>query len=142
MKPSTVFVGAILFFGLWTGGSTVMQDLWDNHNVQSDTSVSLNKDYERMQKAVDGNNNSLRSKITTLTTDEGGVLDAASAGLLLVPQFIQILTVPFTALGSAVSTIGAAFSGILPGWAVTMVEIMIYAVIGFAIYSIALGVKS
>lgn len=141
-KPSTIFIGALLFFGLWTGGNQVMTELWSNHNVQKDSSLTLNKDYNRMQNAIDGNNNSLRSKVTTLTTDQGGVLDAASAGLLLVPQFISILTVPFTALGSAVGSIGAAFSGFLPGWATTLIELLIYATIGFAIYSIALGVRS
>lgn len=141
-RPSTIFIGALLFFGLWTGGNQVMTDLWSNHNVQKDSSLTLNQDYEKMQNAIDGNNNSLRAKITKLSTDEGGIVDAASAGLLLVPQFISILTVPFTALGSAVGAIGSAFSAFLPGWAVTLVEMLIYATIGFAIYSIALGVRS
>lgn len=143
MKPSKIFLGTLLFFGLWTGGSQFMTDAWSNHDVQTDNNLTLTQDYERMQQAVDGNNNSLRTKVETLSTDQGGVIDAASAGLLLVPQFVtDVLAVPFTALAGAVNSIASAFSPWLPGWMVTLVRMIIFSTIGFAILSLALGVKS
>lgn len=120
----------------------MMTDMWDNHDVKSNTSLTLNKEYETMQQSVDGNNNSLRTKISTLTTDQGGILDAASAGLLLVPQFIEVLATPFTALASAVNSIASAFSPWLPGWMITLIRLLIFSSIGFGILSLALGVRS
>jgi len=142
MKPSTIFIASIMFFGLFTGGTTLMNDLWSNHDVQSDTSLTVREDYETLQKSVNGNNNSLRSKIETLSTDSGGILDAASAGLLLVPQFISVLTQPISLLVSTLGSINSAFAVFLPGWAATMIELIIVATIGYAIFSIALGVRS
>lgn len=135
-------MASILFFGLFTGGTTFMNDLWSEHSVQSNTSITVRENYNTLQSSVNGNNNSLRSKISTLSTDSGGILDAASAGLLLVPQFISVLTQPITLLVSTLSSINSAFAVFLPEWAATMIELLIVSTIGYAIFSIALGVRS
>jgi len=142
MKMSDVFIASILFFGLFTGGTQFMNDLWTNHDVQSNTSLTVREDYKELQGAVSSNNNSLRSKITTLGSDKGGILDAASAGLLLVPQFITVITKPITLLVSTLGSIHSAFSVFLPGWAATMIELVIISTIAYAIFSIATGVRS
>lgn len=142
MKASEIFIASILFFGLFTGGTTFMNDLWSNHDVNSETSLTVREDYDKLQQSVNSNNNSLRSKISTLSTDSGGILDAASAGLLLVPQFISVLTQPITLLVSTLGSINSAFAVFLPGWAATMIELLIVSTIGYAIFSIASGVRS
>lgn len=142
MRISKIFLASLLFFGLFAGGQTVMGDLWSSHDVQSNTSLTIRDDYQQIQNDLSSENNSIRSKIERLDVRQSGVLDAASAGILLVPQLIGVLISPITSLLGALTSVTSTFTVFLPGWAATLVELIIISTVVFAILWLLLGVRT
>lgn len=142
MKPSKLFIASIFFLGLFTTGNMFMADMWSNHDVQSDTSVTVEKEYSNIEQKVRGGNQSIYNTVRTLSTDQGGVLDAASAGLLLVPRTASTLLSPVTANINILSTTAQAFPTFIPAPVVTLLQLLLIAAASFGVLSLALGVKA
>lgn len=138
MRLSEIFFGSVVFFFIFTAGSTFTTSLFEDQQVQDNTSLAVENEYDDLQNTIKGSNNSIQSKLSKLQEPESGVIDSAAAGLLLVPEFINVLTAPMSILSSALDGIALQFS-FVPQSFVTFLKIMIVAGIGFAVFSIAIG---
>lgn len=136
--PSSIYVAAVLFFALTTGGSMFMSDGYSNHNVSDNTSVQVSQQYDNLQDDIRGNN-SLRSKIETLGSSQGGILDAASAGILIVPQFLSVLIQPVGILANTIHNSAIEFAFFVPDWIVIFAELITVVGVSFAVLSLVLG---
>lgn len=136
--PSSIYVAMVVFFALATGGSMFMSDGYSNHNVSDNTSVKITDGYDQLQNDVRGNN-SLRSKIETLGSSQGGILDAASAGILIVPQFLSVLIKPVGIMVGTIHATALEFAFFIPDWLVIFVELITVTSVSFAVLSLVLG---
>lgn len=138
MKLSNIFFASVAFFFLFTAASTFNSSLFEKQGVQDQTAINIDREYDQLQNSVQGSNNSLQSKIAVLQTPDSGLFDQASAGLLLVPQFVDVLTAPMEILSSALDGIASTYP-FIPSSVVTFLKILIVASIGFAVFSLAIG---
>lgn len=138
MRLSEIFVASVLFFGLFTTGAGFTNSLFEKQDVQDASSVGIQEDYNQLQNKIKGGNNSLQSKLNEISRPDSGALEKASAGLLLVPQFLDVLTTPFKILSSAVDGIAQSYAFIPAGF-VTVLEILIIVSVGFAVLGLAIG---
>jgi hypothetical protein len=84
----------------------------------------------------------LDQRISTVTSDQGSIVDTASAGILIVPDTLSLLTQPIGIATSTLNSVTAAFPTLIPGWLATMLRLVLVAAIGFGIFRVLLGVSS
>lgn len=142
MKPSQATAMTALFLGIFLTGNMFITDFWDNHGVESETSIEVQSEYDQLNQEIQGENNSIRSKVQSIQSPESGLFDKATAGLLLVPKFASVMLAPIGILLTVLQNIHVAFSNVLPGPFVTMIELLIVSRIAYGVFSIAAGVRS
>jgi len=137
IDPSSAFVTLVVFFGLLTGGTVFMGDVFTKHNVDQSDSLQVNKQYEDLKN----NSQSVQTKLKTLTSTDGSFVDTASAGITIVPKTLNLLSKP---LEIALSTIGAVqttYQTLIPGWFATMLQLLLTLSIMFGIFRVLLGLN-
>jgi len=137
LNPSSAFITLIVGFGLFTGGMTFMGSAFGQHNVQQESSLEVQKEYDKISNKV----RSVDNKASEVTDDQGTILDTASAGLLIVPDILGLLVAPLEVVGATIGTLQAAFPTLIPGWFATMLELVIIGAIGFGIFRVILGIS-
>ena len=143
MRPSQIFVGVLLFLGLFNGGTLFLDSLYSNHGIKDNTTIEVSDEYDQMQREIAGksNNNSLYNKLRTLNTPEAGIADKIAGGLLLVPDFIGVLLSPIQVVEATLDGLSAEFS-YLPGWLFALIRILFYSTLLYAVFSLAVGIRS
>ena len=147
MKPSDIYISFFVFLALFTGFTGFQTSLYDNHNVESQTTVSVDQEFEQAQRNLgvgefQNNSESLYYKIANPKERTGiGVVDQAVAGILVVPRFIDVMLSPINILSSFIDGMQAQYSWI-PGFIFIAVEGSLYILLGFAVLSVYLGIKS
>lgn len=136
VDPSTAFVSLIVLFGLFTGGTVFMGDLFDKHNVQGEQKVAVQGEYQDLQNQT----RDIDQNLQELTSDQGSLLDTASAGILIVPRTIGLLLQPLQIATATVGGVSSAFPALIPDWFATMMTLLLLAGVGFGIFRILLGV--
>lgn len=138
MNPSSAFITLIVAFGLFTGGSAFMGSVFDKHNVEKSQDVSIDKEYDDLQ----GKTRAVDEKLETVTSDQGNLLETASAGILIVPDTLNLLLEPVSIATSTIGEISNAFPTLIPDWLSTMLTLIIIAAVGFGVLRILIGVTT
>jgi hypothetical protein len=136
LNPSSAFITLIVAFGLFTGGTIFMGSTFDKHNVQQEQDLTVDKQYDKIQN----NTRQLDQRLETVTSDQGSVVDTASAGILIVPDTLSLLVQPIGIATQTLGSISSAFPALIPSWLQTMLQLTIIAAIGFGIFRVLLGV--
>jgi len=138
LNPSSAFVILLVGFGLFTGGTVFMGSAFQKHNVDQTQgqNLTLDKQYEDIQDTT----RSLDQRISTVTSDQGSIVDTASAGILIVPDTLSLLVKPIGIATSTLDSITAAFPTLIPGWLATTMRLIIIAAVLFGVFRILLGV--
>lgn len=103
LNPSSAFVILLVGFGLFTGGTVFMGSAFEKHNVEQTQNLTVDKQYDNLQDQT----RQLDQRISTVTSDQGSIVDTASAGILIVPDTLSLLTQP---IGIATSTLNSVRS--------------------------------
>jgi len=138
LNPSSAFVILLVGFGLFTGGTVFMGSAFEKHNVEQTQNLTVDKQYDNLQDQT----KQLDQRISTVTSDQGSIVDTASAGILIVPDTLSLLTQPIGIATSTLNSVTAAFPTLIPGWLATMLRLVLIAAIGFGIFRVLLGVSS
>jgi hypothetical protein len=88
LNPSSAFVILLVGFGLFTGGTVFMGSAFEKHNVDQSQNLTVDKQYNNLQDQT----KQLDQRISTVTSDQGSIVDTASAGILIVPDTLSLLT--------------------------------------------------
>lgn len=137
MDLEKVFIGMILFFGLFAGGSSFQQSFMDEQGVEVNQSTPLEQEYSDLQENID----EIRQEVRKIQQPDTGLLDSAVAGLYLVPKFLGILLSPITILGSTLETIGATY-WFVPEFFTTMLKYMLYLGVTIGGFRLLIGLRS
>jgi len=138
LNPSSAFVILLVMFGLFTGGNIFMGSAFDRHNVEQTQNLTVDKNYQNLQDQTE----KLDQRIRTVTGDEGGLFETASAGILIVPDTFRLLTQPIGIASKTLGSVSEAYPNLLPNWLVSMLELVVIGAIGFGIFRVLLGVSS
>lgn len=135
LNPSSAFVVLVLAFGLFTGGTVFLGDLFEQHNVDQTQNLTVDKQYQSIQDKT----NQLDQRVSTVTNSTNP-LDTASAGILIVPNIVSLLTEPISIATETVGSLSASFD-IIPNWLTTILSLLLTASIAFGIFRVLIGVS-
>lgn len=131
-----MFIGSILFFALFTGGVNFQQDFLSEQGVDDSTNVAIEKEYDKLNEAVD----SLRQKVRNVQRPETGLLDSAVAGLFLVPDFLQLLMSPIAILSTTIDSVAASYV-FIPQFVATLLKTLIVLVVSYSTFRLLVGLR-
>jgi hypothetical protein len=126
----------LVFFGVFTGGMTFVNDLMSSHSVQSNTTVNIEDEYDTLSNDID------RAAADQEKFTSGDSIVERAAGLYVVPRVIDILTAPVSIVDSTLDSISAAYPALVPGWVVGLLKTLIYGSLFFAIIGMMLRYRT
>lgn len=113
-----------------------MNDLFSSHDVESNTSVEIEQEYTELSDKVD------RAAANQEQLTQGDNIVERSAGLYVVPRFIDILTTPLGIVDSTLDSISASYPSLVPGWVTGLLKTIIYGTLFFGMIGMMLRYRT
>lgn len=131
---------------MYIGGTTFLNSLYTNHNVQDDTSLQIRQEYTDLQKDIgvgeyQNRSGSLFEILKSREFREGNIAQKFVAGLLVVPKFIDILLTPIQIVDTTINGLEQEFDYI-PDWVFLTIKIAFYVTLLYGVFGLIVGMRA